>query len=145
MFSQHYHVFHISLRYLEHSSNLYFVNFIELEMYWLKDLDSFSISKLFSSCRPVSDGVLFMNSTEFGATKVRDKFGRACWSCCIICDVGAQINLWLERHWFIRRSTHMPNGPNLKADFQSSHEAPRSSLRVMHEHFHPITMLNSSF
>jgi hypothetical protein len=33
----------------------------------------------------------------------------------------------------------------LKADFQSSHEAPRSSLRVMHEHFHPITMLNSSF
>ena len=31
----------------------------------------------------------------------------------------------------------------LKADFQSSHEAPRSSLRVMHEHFHPITMLNS--
>ena len=30
----------------------------------------------------------------------------------------------------------------LKADFQSSHEAPRSSLRVMHEHFHPITMLN---
>jgi hypothetical protein len=32
-----------------------------------------------------------------------------------------------------------------KADFQSSHEAPRSSLRVMHEHFHPITMLNSSF
>ena len=35
--------------------------------------------------------------------------------------------------------------PALKADFQSSHEAPRSSLRVMHEHFHPITMLNSSF
>ena len=33
----------------------------------------------------------------------------------------------------------------LKADFQSSHEAPRSSLRVIHEHFHPITMLNSSF
>jgi hypothetical protein len=33
----------------------------------------------------------------------------------------------------------------VKADFQSSHEAPRSSLRVMHEHFHPITMLNSSF
>jgi hypothetical protein len=33
----------------------------------------------------------------------------------------------------------------LKADFQSSHEAPRSSLRVMHDHFHPITMLNSSF
>ena len=33
----------------------------------------------------------------------------------------------------------------LKADFQSSHEAPRSSLRVMHEHFHPITMRNSSF
>ena len=33
----------------------------------------------------------------------------------------------------------------LKADFQSSHEAPRRSLRVMHEHFHPITMLNSSF
>ena len=31
----------------------------------------------------------------------------------------------------------------IKADFQSSHEAPRSSLRVMHEHFHPITMLNS--
>ena len=31
----------------------------------------------------------------------------------------------------------------VKADFQSSHEAPRSSLRVMHEHFHPITMLNS--
>ena len=30
----------------------------------------------------------------------------------------------------------------LKADFQSSHVAPRSSLRVMHEHFHPITMLN---
>jgi hypothetical protein len=28
----------------------------------------------------------------------------------------------------------------LKADFQSSHEAPpRSSLRVMHEYFHPIT------
>ena len=26
----------------------------------------------------------------------------------------------------------------LKADFQSSHEAPR-----MHEHFHPITMVNS--
>ena len=35
--------------------------------------------------------------------------------------------------------------PGLKADFQSLHEAPRSSLRVMHEHFHPITMLNSSF
>ena len=34
---------------------------------------------------------------------------------------------------------------HVKADFQSSHEAPRSSLRVMHEHFHPITMLNSSF
>ena len=33
----------------------------------------------------------------------------------------------------------------VKADFQSSHEVPRSSLRVMHEHFHPITMLNSSF
>jgi hypothetical protein len=33
----------------------------------------------------------------------------------------------------------------VKADFQSSHKAPRSSLRVMHEHFHPITMLNSSF
>ena len=33
----------------------------------------------------------------------------------------------------------------LKADFQSSHEAPRSSLRVMYDHFHPITMLNSSF
>ena len=32
---------------------------------------------------------------------------------------------------------------SLKADFQSSHEAPRSSLRVMHEHFHPITMLKS--
>jgi hypothetical protein len=32
-----------------------------------------------------------------------------------------------------------------KADFQFSHEAPRSSLRVMHEHFHPIPMLNSSF
>jgi hypothetical protein len=32
---------------------------------------------------------------------------------------------------------------SLKADFQSSHEAPRSSLRVMHEHSHPITMLNS--
>ena len=31
----------------------------------------------------------------------------------------------------------------LKADFQSSHEAPRSSLRVMHEHFHPMTMLKS--
>jgi hypothetical protein len=31
----------------------------------------------------------------------------------------------------------------LKAGFQSSHEAPPSSLRVMHEHFHPITMLNS--
>jgi hypothetical protein len=31
----------------------------------------------------------------------------------------------------------------LKADFQSSHETPRSSLRVMHEHFHPIAMLNS--
>jgi hypothetical protein len=30
----------------------------------------------------------------------------------------------------------------LKADFQSSHEAPRSWLRVMREHFHPITMLN---
>jgi hypothetical protein len=26
---------------------------------------------------------------------------------------------------------------------QSSHEAHRSSLRVMHEHFHPITMLKS--
>ena len=35
--------------------------------------------------------------------------------------------------------------PCVKVDFQSSHEAPRSSLRVMHEHFHPITMLNSSF
>jgi hypothetical protein len=33
----------------------------------------------------------------------------------------------------------------VKADFKSSHEAPRSSLRVMHEHFYPITMLNSSF
>ena len=33
----------------------------------------------------------------------------------------------------------------LKGDFQSSHEAPHSSLRVMHEHFHPITMINSSF
>jgi hypothetical protein len=32
---------------------------------------------------------------------------------------------------------------SLKADFQSSHEAPRSSLRVMHEHFHPMTMLKS--
>jgi hypothetical protein len=31
----------------------------------------------------------------------------------------------------------------LKAVFQSSHKAPRNSLRVMHEHFHPITMLNS--
>jgi hypothetical protein len=30
-----------------------------------------------------------------------------------------------------------------KADFQSSHEAPR--CECMHEHFHPITMLNSSF
>ena len=29
----------------------------------------------------------------------------------------------------------------LKADFQSSHEAPR--CECMHEHFHPITMLNS--
>jgi hypothetical protein len=36
-------------------------------------------------------------------------------------------------------------GKRVKVDFQSSHEAPRSSLRVMHEHFHPITMLNSSF
>jgi hypothetical protein len=35
--------------------------------------------------------------------------------------------------------------PGVNADFLSSHEAPRSSLRVMHEHFHPITMLNSSF
>ena len=29
----------------------------------------------------------------------------------------------------------------VKADFQSSHEAPR--CKCMHEHFHPITMLNS--
>jgi hypothetical protein len=29
----------------------------------------------------------------------------------------------------------------LKADFQSSDEAPR--CECMHEHFHPITMLNS--
>jgi hypothetical protein len=36
-------------------------------------------------------------------------------------------------------------GLGLKADFQSSHESPRSSLRVMHEHFHPIAMLNSQF
>jgi hypothetical protein len=34
------------------------------------------------------------------------------------------------------------NISSVKADFQSSHEAPRSPLRVMHEHFHPITMLN---
>jgi hypothetical protein len=42
----------------------------------------------------------------------------------------------------LRQGTHPLS---LKADFQSSHEAPRSSLRVMHEHFHPIIMLNSSF
>jgi hypothetical protein len=40
---------------------------------------------------------------------------------------------------------HCALRPQFKADFQSSHEAPRSSLRVMHEHIHPITMLNSSF
>jgi uncharacterized Zn-finger protein len=62
-------------------------------------------------------------------------------------------------HLTTHKRTHTGNNPyscdicknrfsrlgSLKADFQSSHEAPRSSLRVMHEHFHPIVMLNSSF
>jgi hypothetical protein len=43
---------------------------------------------------------------------------------------------------FLSRSKHLNFVDTLKADFQSSHEAPRSSLRVMHEHFHPIKMLN---
>jgi hypothetical protein len=59
-----------------------------------------------------------------------------------------QVNSTFEEYNF--RQAKQQHGENidafhtrLKADFQSSHEAPRSSLRVMHEHFHPITMLNS--
>ena len=43
--------------------------------------------------------------------------------------------------WANKRKMYHKHG--VKAVFQSSNEAPRNSLRVMHEHFHPITMLNS--
>jgi hypothetical protein len=43
----------------------------------------------------------------------------------------------VELHCKLQEKLH-----RVKADFQSSHEAPRSSLRVMYEHFPPITMLN---
>ena len=59
--------------------------------------------------------------------------------------VGGQRKFFENMESLDRWKWHFQSLLYLKADFQSSHEAPRSSLRVMHEHFHPITMLNSSF
>ena len=42
---------------------------------------------------------------------------------------------WLNNKTIVRQVAR-----HVKADFQSSHEAPR--CECMHEHFHPITMLN---
>jgi hypothetical protein len=50
--------------------------------------------------------------------------------------------MFLGGHHFLQAGYHFPS-TTVKADFQSSHEALCSSLRVMHEHFHSITMLNS--